>query len=178
MNIRQWWVVRQLKDIAYEVKKVSGFPASAIISQGIWETDWLKKIACDTITGKKSNNILGIKAKPGKYEGTNGYVTCGTHEWDKVLNKYIFIPKATFRAYFTYKECMLDYVDVIKNSMIDIAGEKVQRYRMALTNEALRDMRIFIREIWVAGYATDKFYPDKVIQIAEQCKLIPKEKKC
>ena len=175
MTIRQWWVVRQLKDIAYEVKKVSDLPASAIIAQAIWETGWLKSIPCDTINGKKSNNILGIKAKPGKYEGTNGFVTCGTHEFDKVLNKYIFIPKATFRAYFTYKECMLDYVNVIKNSTIIINGVKLQRYRRALTDEAKRDMRIFIKEIWVAGYATDKFYPDKVIQIAEQCKLIPKE---
>jgi len=174
MNFRQWWVVRQLKDIAYEVKKISGFPASAFISQAIWETGWLKYIPCDTITKKKSNNILGIKAKPGKYEGTNGYVTCGTHEWDKVLNKYIFIPKATFRAYFTYKECMLDYVNVIKNSTIIIGGVELKRYRRALTNEALRDMRIFIQEIWEAGYATDKFYPANVIKIAEKCGLIPK----
>ena len=176
MTLYQWWVVRQLKNIAYEVKKVSGFPASAIISQAIWETGWLKSIPCDTITKKKSNNILGIKAKPGKHEGTNGYVICGTHEWDKVLNKYIFIPKATFRAYFTYKECMLDYVNVIKNSTVIINGIELKRYRRALTDEALKDMRIFIKEIWIAGYATDRFYPDKVIQIAEQCGLIPKIK--
>jgi flagellum-specific peptidoglycan hydrolase FlgJ len=69
---------------------------------------------------------------------------------------------------------MLDYVNVIKNSTVIIGDVEVKRYRRALTNEALRDMRIFIQEIWEAGYATDKFYPANVIKIAEKCGLIPK----
>ena len=181
MNVKQEKIAKELLALAYEVKEITPYhkrlPASIMAAQAIHETGWLSYVPEDNtaaLKGKKSFNILGIKAIPGKYEGTNGYVTCGTHEW--VNDQPVFVPKANFRAYYSYKECFVDYIEVIHNSMINIKvfgvplPIKTQRYKKALANRL--DAYTYLTEVWRAGYATDRNYVNKVWNLAVQCKFV------
>jgi len=185
VNDKQKKIAKDLLALAYEVKELTPYnkrlPASIMAAQAIHETGWLVSIPEDNsneIKGRKSFNILGIKAIPGKYEGTNGYVTCGTHEYNVECDLYAFVPKANFRAYYSYKECFIDYVEVIHNSMINmkVLGVtlpiKVKRYRNAIASRL--NPYDYLLELWRAGYASDKPYVNKVWNLAVQCKFVKK----
>lgn len=181
MNKAQRKIAKELLRLAYEAKADTELPASIVASQAILETGWLEHIPTDYIDRKVSYNILGIKAIPGKYEGSNGYVTTGTYEWDSINKWYYSVKRAAFRAYNNYEECFRDYGVIIWNSKVNLkvfgikTPIKVRRYRHALTKKALTDPRKYLREIHKAGYATDPKYYDKVIAIAESCGYIRKE---
>lgn len=163
------WCVKTLRQ-AYRVKKISGFPASAIAAMAVIETGYGKYILTDIKTGKISNNLFGIKSlvKNGKIiiEGDNGSVFCYTHEWSKSKGRYL--TTAYFRAYKNYESCFLDYINVIKNSKDD-NGE--QRYREAFN--FLGDPKQFIAELWKAGYATDDKYLQNIFPIVDALNKIP-----
>lgn len=170
MNFAQrLWCIRILRQ-AYRVKKISGFPASAMTAMAVIETGYGKYILMDIETGKISNNLFGIKSlvKNGKIiiEGDNGSVFCYTHEWSKSKGRYL--TTAYFRAYKSYESCFLDYINVIKNSKDD-NGE--QRYREAFNY--LDDAEQFITEVYRAGYATDPKYLEAIIPIIRQLNRIP-----
>jgi len=158
MNTSQWLFVKKIIKQAYEAKKITGLPSSILASQCILETGWGKYIPIDIETGKFSYNLFGIKGN-----GPNGYVNIYTHEF--VNDKKIRII-AKFRAYYNYKESFIDYGKLILYN---------SRYKEAVENRS--DPRVYIEELHKAGYATDPNYSKKVLQIAEQCKFISKEKR-
>lgn len=156
MNIRQWYISKILIKEAYKAKKITGLPASIVASQAILETGWLKSIPKDFNTNETSNNLFGIKAKKNM-----SYVFCYTHEY---INDKKIKTLARFRKYKNYEESFIDYGKLILEN---------PRYKKAV---GVRDNpREYIQEIWKAGYATDPNYVSKVIQIAENCRYIPKE---
>lgn len=72
---------------------------------------------------------------------------------------------AIFRKYKTFVESFIDYGDFILNN---------PRYKKAVKFK--NNPRKYIYELWKAGYATDPHYVRKVLDIAEQCEFISKEK--
>ena len=157
MNIKQWWIAKNLIKQAYEAKKITGLPASIVASQAILETGWLKYIPQDYQTGETSNNLFGIKS----FSENIPYVECWTHEFYD--GKYVSV-LAKFRKYKNYKESFIDYGNLIL---------KANRYKKAVAN---KDHPItYIYEIWKAGYATSPDYPQKILRVAECCGFIPRE---
>jgi peptidoglycan hydrolase FlgJ len=167
MNVFQyWWCVKTLK-IAYQVKKETGFPASAMTAQAILESYYGEKVPVDLDTGKVSNNLFGIKCtiRDGVIirAGDNGWVKDLTREWDSKEKDY-YLTMAYFRAYKSYESCFRDYVGFIRTN---------KRYKDALN--CLDDPKRYIKEIWKAGYATDTYenYVLQVWKIIDQVNRIP-----
>lgn len=153
--------------MAYQVKKTTGFPASAMTAQAILESYYGEKVPVDIDTNKVSNNLFGIKCtiRDGIIirAGDNGWVKDLTREWNKKEQVYE-LGMAYFRAYKNYEGCFYDYVDLIKNA---------KRYQKAL--ETLDDPKMYIKEIWKAGYATDTYenYVLEIWKIIDQVNKIP-----
>ena len=157
MNIRQWWISRNLLSQAYKAKAITGLPASILASQCVLETGWLKFVPKDYNTGENSHNLFGIKAKVSQ-----PHVFCLTHEYyDGVKVKTM----ARFRKYKNYEESFIDYGNLILGN---------PRYKKAV--EVKGDPRKYIEELVKAGYCTDPDYVSKILAIAENCGFIPKEK--
>ena len=171
MNLKQTLFAEKMIAHAYKAKRMAGdlwLPASIMAAQSILESSWGKRIP--TGEDKKiSYNCLGIKAIPSKgYIGTNGYVTTGTHE--EIGGKMVFYPKAKFRAYNNFAECFTDYINIVRNSMVeDEKGNKIRRYQKAIDNR--EDPKLYIKYLQKCGYATNSSYAELVIKIAEQCRF-------
>ena len=157
MNLKQWWIAKNLLNQAYKAKKITGLPASIIASQAILETGWLQYIPKDYETGETSNNLFGIKA----FNEDIPYIRCFTHEFFN--GKYISV-LAKFRKYKNYEESFVDYGKLILQA---------DRYKKAVANK--NNPKAYIYELWKAGYATSPDYPEKILRVAECCKFIPKE---
>jgi len=147
------WVLR----FAYEAKKTTGLPASIVAAQCVLESGWGKYTPHDWRTGTRSNNFFGIKS-----DGTQPYVTSWTYEWQD--GKYYRV-LAKFRKYDTFVESLIDYGRFIYEN---------PRYAEAIK---VKDNPIkYIKAIHKAGYATGKHYAWKVINIAEICGFLTREK--
>ena len=170
MNLKQTLFAEKMIAHAYKAKRMAGedwLPASIMASQSILESGWGKRIP--TGEDKKiSYNCLGIKAIPPHYVGTNGYVTTGTHE--EINGVMVFYPEAMFRAYNNFAECFTDYINIVRNSMVeDEKGTIVVRYQQAIDNR--EDPKLYIKYLQKCGYATNSSYAELVIKIAEQCRF-------
>jgi len=179
MNKNQKLFADKMITHAYKAKRMAGdkwLPASIMASQSILESSWGRRIPTGTVDKIISYNCLGIKAVPLRgWIGTNGYVECGTHEEENGI--MVFHHKAYFRAYNNFAECFTDYINIVRNSMIeDKKGNVKTRYQKAIDHREYP--RLYIKYLKEGGYATDSKYNLKVIAIAEQCGFIPKEKKC
>ena len=171
MNLKQTLFAEKMIAHAYKAKRMAGedwLPASIMAAQSILESSWGRRIP--TGEDKKiSYNCLGIKAVPLRgWIGTNGYVECGTHEEENGI--MVFYHKAYFRAYNNFAECFTDYINIVRNSMVeDDKGTIIVRYQKAIDNR--EDPRLYIKYLQKYGYATDSKYAGKVIAIAEQCRF-------
>jgi len=170
MNKNQKLFAEKMISHAYKAKRMARelwLPASIMAAQSILETGWGLRIPTGTKDKIISYNCLGIKAVPLRgWIGTNGYVECGTHEEENGI--MVFHHKAFFRAYNNFAECFRDYINIVRNSMIeDNKGNLRVRYQKAIDNR--EDPRLYIKYIKEGGYATDSAYSKKVIAIAEQC---------
>ena len=170
MNLKQTLFAEKMIAHAYKAKRMAGdlwLPASIMAAQSILETGWGRRIP--TGEDKKiSYNCLGIKAIPPHYVGTNGYVTTGTHE--EINGVMVFYPEAMFRAYNNFAECFTDYINIVRNSMVeDEKGTIVVRYQQAIDNR--EDPKLYIKYLQKGGYATNSSYAELVIKIAEQCRF-------
>jgi len=170
MNLKQTLFAEKMIAHAYKAKRMAGdlwLPASIMAAQSILESSWGKRIP--TGEDKKiSYNCLGIKAIPPHYVGTNGYVTTGTHE--EINGVMVFYPEAMFRAYNNFAECFTDYINIVRNSMVeDEKGTIVVRYQQAIDNR--EDPKLYIKYLQKCGYATNSSYAELVIKIAEQCRF-------
>jgi len=171
LNISQyWWCVKILRE-AYRSKLITGLSASALTAQARLESGFGESEPIDLFTGKRSYNLLGIKAivkdGVGIAVGNNGWVQDLTHEWNLATKKKELI-LANFRAYKSHKDCFTDHARILVVSKDD---NGLQRYRKAF--EHLNDAEAFITEIWKAGYASDPKYLEKIIPIIRQLNHIP-----
>ncbi|GAH20834.1 unnamed protein product, partial [marine sediment metagenome] len=150
----------------YKSKLKTKLPAIPVAAQAILEAGYFAKgEPYDTDTGKRSFNLFGVKAYPKKgWIGTNGYVTCYTHEEIKGEMK---LKIRNFRAYYSYKESFDDHANILWVSKKN--GE--QRYAKAY--EHLDDAVAFITEVWKAGYASDSNYLKNIIPLIRQLNRIP-----
>jgi len=169
MNAKQYLWCINISRQAYQSKKLTKLPATAVAAQAILESGYGKAIPIDINTGKYSYNLFGVKAivKDGILiaGGNNGYVQCYTHEeinGEKVL-KLLY-----FRAYLSYKDSFNDHARILAISKDDNGK---QRYREAF--DYLDDSELFIAEIWKAGYASDSRYLEKIIPIIRTLNKIP-----
>ena len=169
MNAKQYLYAIKILRAAYKMKLICKFPASGMAGMSLFETGYGSSIPVDSITGKFSYNLFGVKCLvlKGKIlvSGNNGCVLCYTHEernGKKILEKHYF------RAYKNYADSFLDYVNVLKVSKDD-NGE--QRYRKAFDH--LDDAEQFVTELWKAGYATDSQYIKNIIPLIRQLNKIP-----
>ena len=138
--------------MAVEAMKKTGMSAAIQTAQAILETGWGQSVPSDKYTGKKSNNLFGIKQK-----GNEDYVISNTWE---VYNGVTYRIDAKFRAYKDPKESWNDHKALLLNAA---------RYQI------FRDvMHDYISGAWAirrAGYATDPQYPLKLIRLVNQYNL-------
>ena len=157
MSEQQNYFAQSVLKFAYESKKITGLPASIIAAQCVLESGWGRYCPTDWRTGERSNNFFGIKS-----DGTQPYIESWTYEW--VDGKYKE-QLAKFRKYDTFVESLIDYGNFIYEN---------PRYWRAIVNK--NNPIRYIKEVHRAGYATGKRYAEKVIDIAELCKFLTREK--
>lgn len=164
------WCVKILRQ-AYKSKLITGLPASGVAAQAVLESNYGDDEPEDLFTGKKSNNLFGIKClvRDGVIiaGGNNGCVQDLTHEWNPRTKKKELV-LAYFRAYKSHKDCFTDHARILWVSKDD---DGLQRYREAYNH--LDDAEAFITEVWKAGYASDPKYLEGIIPLIRQLNRIP-----
>lgn len=136
-----------LRPVAENVSQETGFPAEILLAQSALETGWGKSVIRYP-NGASSNNLFGIKAD-NRWQGKT--VLSSTLEYaDGVAVR----KNEKFRAYSSYRDSMIDYVDFIRNNA---------RYQEAL--KSLSEPDRYFDLIHQAGYATDPEYTSKIKKI-------------
>ncbi len=144
-SIRRQYIVAY-GTLAMDEMKRSGVPASITLAQGILESEWGR-----AVLAKKNNNHFGIKCFNGWRGGCAVYPT--TEEDGNIL--------AGFRKYPHVEESYLDHTELLMNDA---------RYGI-LFDFSGYDYRGWAHGLKRCGYATDKTYAKKLIQIIEYNKL-------
>lgn len=119
--------------------------ASLTIAQAILESNWGK-----TAPG---NMLFGIKAG-SSWKGATQKLW--THEFIKGVKTRV---QATFRAYGSWYESLLDHGSLLTNN---------SRYKAVI---GCKDYKMACRAIQAAGYATDPQYANKLINLIEKYDL-------
>lgn len=139
--------VHQHSNVASEVEKTTGIPASFMLGQAGHETGW-GKFEIKHKGGASSHNLFGIKAGPG-WTGKVAEVTT-TEFVDGVATKKL----AKFRAYDSYADAFKDYARMITES---------PRYAKAKAlTQTGGSAQSFASGLQKAGYATDPDYAAKL----------------
>ncbi len=142
ISVKETDLVGDIYNIAKQFAKQLGVSPKVIWAQSMLETGWGKHMP-----SSESNNLFGIKAKPGDQADT-----VSTNE---VINGVVHRIKAPFKRYESMVESFKDYVDLVANS---------PRYAKALSASSDSE---YIQELQRAGYATDPNYADKVMNIMQ-----------
>lgn len=136
------------QDILLVSSKYKIFP-SVIAAQASLESNWgNSKLA------KECNNLFGIKADKSWKGEKKAY---STKEYDKmgtILNTVSY-----FRKYTSQKESLRDHGEFLN---------KNNRYKAIFEANNYKEQ---VKEIHLAGYATDPAYAEKLIRIIEQNNL-------
>lgn len=136
--------VRQHSDIANQIEKESGIPASFMLGQAGHETGW-GQYQIKTKGGAPSYNLFGIKAG-ASWSGKVAEVTT-TEFINGVAQKRV----ARFRAYDSYEDSFKDYSRMISESP-----------RYAKVRQQTDSAHAFASGLQKAGYATDPEYANKL----------------
>lgn len=136
--------VQQHSQVANEVERATGIPASFMLGQAGHETGW-GKFEIKHKGGATSHNLFGIKAGAG-WTGKVAEVT--TTEY---VNGVAQKGKARFRAYDSYADAFKDYARMINESP-----------RYAKVREQTNSAYAFASGLQKAGYATDPNYAAKL----------------
>ena len=136
--------VQQHSQVANEVEKATGIPASFMLGQAGHETGW-GRFEIKHKGGATSHTLFGIKAGPG-WTGKVAEVT--TTEF---VNGVAQKGKARFRAYDSYADAFKDYARLINESP-----------RYAKVREQTNSAYSFASGLQKAGYATDPDYAAKL----------------
>jgi flagellar protein FlgJ len=139
--------VGQHRQVAQQVERESGIPASFMIGKAAHETGWGRS-PIRNADGSDSFNLFGIKATPG-WRGRVAEIT--TTEY---VNGAPQRMTQRFRAYDSPVEAFRDYARLIGRS---------PRYAEVMQN--LHAPRAFAQELQQAGYATDPRYASKLERV-------------
>lgn len=134
--------VERYASVAIEEMRKFGIPASITLAQGLLESD-----AAGSRLAQESNNHFGIKCK-SKCKGC----TCRNYSDDDVYDM--------FRVFESPWESFREHSLLLKG----------KRYSKLFQLE-LTDYKAWAHGLKKAGYATDKRYAYKLIQIVEELKL-------
>ena len=143
-TVNQTQFVQQHSQVAAEVEKTTGVPASFMLGQAGHETGWGKHEIRQK-GGAPSNNLFGIKAG-ANWTGKVAEVTT-TEFIDGAPQKRV----ARFRAYDSYADSFKDYARLISESP-----------RYAKAREQTGSVQAFANGLQKAGYATDPHYAAKL----------------
>lgn len=124
-----------------------GVDANLLLAQAALETGWGQSVV-QHADGESSFNLFNIKADKS-WQGKQTKVSALEYDGN-VAKKTV----SGFRAYDSYKQSFDDYVDFIKSN---------PRYSEAL--KKTETPAHYIRELQLAGYATDPRYAEKVMSI-------------
>lgn len=140
------------KIVGYAVSTMhaTDIPASLTIAQAILESGW-----GESELTKRGNNLFGIK-------GT-GSAGSGIYPTKEYVNGNWITIQAQFRHYNNWGESIADHSRLLLNGTRD----QPNRYHGVLG----ADYRTAAKAIYAGGYATDKNYPQLLIQLIEQYKL-------
>jgi flagellar protein FlgJ len=144
---RNWQIkdfVEQLWPWAQQAASMLGLQPQALLAQAALETGWGKHVM-RFASGQPANNLFGIKADQ-RWDGDRVSVNTLEYEQGVAVKK-----RAQFRAYDSFKQSFLDYVDFVRSS---------PRYQAAL--EAAHDSDQYFNRLQQAGYATDPEYASKI----------------
>ncbi|MCR3956385.1 MAG: stalk domain-containing protein [Gudongella sp.] len=131
--------------MAVQTYRRTGMSAAIQTSQAILETGWGQYVPRDKYTGKKSENLFGIKGS-----ASNGSVTSNTLE---VYNGVTYRIDAQFRAYLDPSESWNDHKLLL------------QKERYGIFRDVMYNSTMGAWAIRRAGYATDPGYPIKLMDI-------------
>jgi len=136
--------VSQHRQVAQQVERESGIPASFMIGKAAHETGWGRS-PIRNADGSDSFNLFGIKATSG-WRGRVTEIT--TTEYVNGAPQRMV---QRFRAYDSPLEAFRDYARLIGRS---------PRYAEVMQN--LHSPRAFAQEVQQAGFATDPRYAEKL----------------
>lgn len=126
-----------------------GVDPKMLVAQAALETGWGRHVVGRQKDGS-GGNLFGIKAG-GRWSGAAQ--NAATHEF---VNGQATAQRANFRAYGSVAESFDDYVGLLKNN---------DRYADALGSGS--DRQRFANALSKAGYATDPYYANKLVAIAD-----------
>lgn len=141
--------IAQYKEIAISEMHRTGIPASIKLAQALLESG-----AGKSSLASEANNHFGIKCG-GKWNGGTYYL----HDDD--YNKEGKLIKSCFREFSSPTESFIEHSNFLVNQ---------NRYTF-LFNYDHRDYHAWAKGLKKAGYATDKAYPSKLINIIEKYQL-------
>ncbi|MES9898676.1 MAG: flagellar assembly peptidoglycan hydrolase FlgJ [Sedimenticola sp.] len=139
--------VQQLMPWASEAATLIGIQPQALLAQAALETGWGRHMMRGT-GGQPANNLFGIKADR-QWDGEQVKVNTLEYQEGVAVKK-----RDHFRAYGSYRDSFLDYVEFLRGS---------PRYSKAL--EVAGDSERYFSELQRAGYATDPKYANKISSI-------------
>lgn len=134
--------IDRYKDIAMQEMRTYKIPASITLAQGILESS-----SGQSQLTRRSNNHFGIKCHKGWTGGRTYHDDDEKGECFRVYKK----PETSFRDHSLFLAERTRYADLFKLRITDYKG--------------------WAKGLRKAGYATDKKYPEKLIQIIEEHKL-------
>lgn len=140
-----------VSDPAMEFQLETKMLASVTIAQACLETGYGKSMPVDIESGKKSNNIFGVK-----WNGKGDYVISRTRE---VVNGVSIYINAKFQAYDNM------YDSISGHGKLVGYASRYAPVRNATTAEEQ------CKQLYKCGYATDPQYAEKLISIIAQWNL-------
>jgi peptidoglycan hydrolase FlgJ len=144
--------IQAITPYAKAIAKDIGVDYRVLIAQSALETGWGEHIIRDQ-HGNQSFNLFNIKAD-NRWQGKS--VSVPTIEYvDGIAQR----ENAKFRRYASINESFTDYQQFLSQS----------RYQKALS--VSNDAALFVKELQVAGYATDPRYAEKIGRILQNEKL-------
>jgi len=124
-----------------------GVHPTVLLAQAALETDWGKRII-QHVSGNSSHNLFNIKAD-GNWKNATTTASTLEQKGDILVKE-----KASFRSYPSFKESFMDYAGLITNNA---------RYKKAVENA--HDPTQYSQALQEAGYASDKKYASKIMDI-------------
>jgi flagellar protein FlgJ len=126
-----------------------GTTPEAVLAVAALETGWGRSMIKDA-QGGNSHNLFGIKATSAAQPATNTITT-------EYIDGRPVNTEASFRVYADAAAAVDGFASFLLEN---------PRYSNALQNAA--DPEQFLKELQVAGYATDPYYADKAISVMKQ----------
>jgi len=130
-----------------------GTSPDAVLAIAALESGWGRSVA-QGVDGRDSNNLFGIKARPGERDAVS-------HRTTEYLDGERQSVVAAFRAYDDRAASVEGFADFVLEN---------PRYAKALAHAA--DPPEFLRRLHEAGYATDPHYADKAIRVMQSVRAL------